>query len=147
MSNNLLLAAVIGGAVYFVVRKQAQAAPVQTGGGVRLVAQQPGAANQTANVNSDMWKRLLGNSWTELAAGSAAIGRNLFGQAVSGDGKPISAGDPLNFYYGLAAGDAVDLGSSVIGGLELPSAVGSLFDWGATSEDSGLSWADIVGLA
>ncbi|MYM67288.1 hypothetical protein GTP45_10645 [Pseudoduganella sp. FT55W] len=145
MSNNLLLAGLIGAAVFLVVRKQAKAATVQQPGApVSFTAQQPRNTNMpTANVNSDMWTRLLGAKWTDLAAGSAFIGRNIFGQATSSDGKPISSTD---FYYQLQAGDVVDLPENVIGGGSLPSGVDTLFDWGATSGDDGLSWDDIRGL-
>lgn len=145
MSNNLLLAGLIGAAVFFVVRKQAQAATVQKNGPlVSFRAPQPTNTNMpTANVNADMWSRLLGSSWSDLAAGSAFIGRNIFGQATSSDGKPISTTD---FYYQLQAGDVIDLPENVIGGGSLPSGVETLFDWGATSGDDGLSWEDIRGL-
>lgn len=146
MSNNLLLAGLIGAAVFLVVRKQAKAGTVQNGGPlVSFNAQQPTNTNMpTANVNSDMWSRLLGTKWTDLAAGSAFIGRNIFGQAASSDGKPISNTD---FYYQLQAGDVVDLPENVIGGGSLPSGIDTLFDWGATSGGDGISWEDIRGLA
>jgi hypothetical protein len=98
MSNNLPLAGLIGAAVFFVVRKQAQAATVkQPGPAVSFRAPQPLNTNMpTANVNADMWTRLLGSTWGDLAAGSAFIGRNIFGQATSADGKPINSTD---FYH------------------------------------------------
>lgn len=143
MSNNALLAVVIGAACYLVVSKQAKAGVTNSSGGRPVVANGRPIAT---NVNSDMWARLMGNSWTELAAGAASIGRNVLGQAVSSDGKPISAGDPLSFYNQLQAGDAVSLPD--FGGYALPDVSGgTLLNWGETSGGSGLSWADLMGLA
>ncbi|MTV36283.1 hypothetical protein [Duganella radicis] len=148
MSNNVLLAVAIGAAVFLVVQKQAKASSVNPGGTVKVLTPQQVAAGrqQSANVNADMWTRLLGKGFTDLAAGSAAIGKNVFGQLTSSDGKPINGGDPLSFYYQLQAGDAVDLPS--MGGYELPGAGSTMpvLDWDSGGS-RGYDWNDIAGLA
>lgn len=150
MNNNVLLAVAIGAAVLLVVQKQARASTVNPGGTVKVLtpAQQAAGMQQSTNVNSDMWTRLLGNSWKELAAGSASIGKNIFGQMTSSDGKPISSGDPLSFYYHLQAGDAVELPD--FGGHELPGAGSTMpvLDWDSGGyNQGGYSWDELMGLA
>lgn len=148
MSNNALLAVAIGAAVFLVVQRQAQAGTT-TAGGVKVVtpAQVNAGRQQSANVNADMWKRLLGSSWGDMAAGAAGIAKNAFGQATTSDGKPISTGDPLGFYYQLQAGDATELPGSLIEDTRLPGGnpVEGLLQWD-TDGNEGYSWSDIAGL-
>lgn len=103
MSNNLILLAAIGGAVVLVLQKQAQAAgvaaqPMPVQGLFYTPAQQ-----QSANVNGDMWARLLGDGWRNLVStqnsdGSPAFLKNDFGQVTTSDGKPVGGSDPMSAY-------------------------------------------------
>jgi hypothetical protein len=100
MSKNLLLIAAIGGAVFLVLQKQAQAAGMtvaqkQAAGFLNTPAQQ-----KTVNVNGDMWARLLGDGWRNLTTaqntdGTPTFVKNTFGQVTTSDGKPIDGGDPI----------------------------------------------------
>lgn len=117
MSKNILLLAAIGGAVLLVLSKQSQAA----GAAPMTTAQKQAAGllytapqTQSANMNGDMWTRLLGDGWRNLAGaqnsdGTAAfLKRNLFGQVTTGDGKPVGGEDPLATYTQVLAGVPTD---------------------------------------
>lgn len=150
MSNNVLLAVAIGAAVFLVVQKQAKANTntINPGGTVKVLtpAQQAAGMQQSTSINADMWSRLLGSSFKDLAAGSAAIGKNIFGQLTTSDGKPINSGDPLSFYYQLNGGEGLDIPT---GGYELPGAGSTqpLLDWDSAGGGGGWSFDDIRGLA
>ena len=96
MSNNLLLAAVIGAAVFMVVKKQGQATAVATGAGMTIPQKQAAGLIagpvQTQNMMGDMWKSLLGAGFVSVAGSGSSTGliQNLFGQKATTDGKPIS---------------------------------------------------------
>jgi hypothetical protein len=131
VSKNILLIAAIGAAVFLVVSKQAQAAaagraPAGAGGGALLTTAQKAQMGliytapqaQSANVNGDMWTRLLGDGWRQMVGaqnsdGSAAfLKRGLFGQVTTSDGKPVSGGgDPIANYI---AGESDNFGLPLI---------------------------------
>lgn len=114
MSDNLILAAAIGAAVFLVVKKQGQAVAVQTQGGagqpLTLAQKQAmglvsGPQTATSNMNGDYWARLLGTGFA--AAGGSGIIKNIFGQTSTSDGKPISANDPLAAFNSALNGQPV----------------------------------------
>ncbi|MYN45795.1 hypothetical protein GTP23_12130 [Pseudoduganella sp. FT93W] len=106
MSKNVLLACAIGAAVWLVVSKQVKTKP--TGSGAAMTnaeKQQYGLIytpeqRQTANVNGDMWTRLLGDGWRNMVSAQNSDGTrkmvvNDWGQVTTTDGKPIGSGDPV----------------------------------------------------
>jgi hypothetical protein len=115
MSKDILLFVAIGAAVFLVVKKQAVAATT-TQGAPMTEAQKIAAGllpskaqNITANVNGDMWARLLGDGWRNLigaqnADGTKAFVTNSFGQVTTSDGKPIGSGDPLADFSNVIGG-------------------------------------------
>lgn len=123
MSKNFLLLGAIGAAVLMVLSKQSQAAaaaPMTTAqkqaAGLLYTAPQ----TQSANMNGDMWTRLLGDGWRNLAGaqnsdGTAAfLKRNIFGQVTTGDGKPVGGDDPLAAYTQVLAGVPTDDGTNYL---------------------------------
>lgn len=122
--NNILLAAVIGGAVLLVMSKQARAA--QTGVVYKPVTGNP--AQISTSVPSDMWTRLMGSAWTSLVGG---------GNAKTTDGKPISANDPLGIYGGITDIDSYNPNTDSTPSLSLPD---------TNYNDGQLSWGEIEGL-
>ncbi|WP_317205565.1 hypothetical protein [Janthinobacterium sp.] len=85
------------------------------------------AANMR-NVQSDMWSRLLGQTWTKMldsAVTSGTIATNSAGQAVSGTGVPVSSGNPTadttgyndsGSYYGNYSSDPALIGGTDMAG-------------------------------
>ena len=140
MSNNLLLAAVIGAAVFIVVKKQGQAAVLAKPGYI-APGQVTAGMQQSANMNSDMWTRLLGSSWKALADNSPAVIKNVFGQSATGDGKPLSGGDPMALYMQLQAGDVTPMPVG-LGGMTLPASG----DYSGPA-DTVMSWDDLSEMA
>jgi hypothetical protein len=138
VSKNILLLAAIGGAVLLVLSKQSQAAapPMTTAqkqaAGLLYTAPQ----TQSANMNGDMWTRLLGDGWRNLTAaqnsdGTAAfLKKNIFGQVTTGDGKPVSGGDPLAAYTQVLAGVPADDGTNYLASV---SPFSQYIDGGPTS--------------
>lgn len=124
MSKDLILMAAIGAAVLLVLSKQAQAA----GSAVAMTTAQKQAAGllytapqtQSANVNGDMWTRLLGDGWRNLVGaqntdGTAAfLKKNMFGQVTTGDGKPVGGEDPGAGYFNVLAGLPSDSGQNYL---------------------------------
>lgn len=111
MSKELILVAAIGAAVLMVVSKQAKAsAPAMTAAQLQAKGFMYTPEQQrTANVNGDMWARLLGNGWEYLSSaqnadGSPAFLKNSFGQVTTTDGKPVNGGDPIAAFQQVAAG-------------------------------------------
>jgi hypothetical protein len=122
MSKNILLLAAIGGAVVLVMQKQAQAAGLTTAQkqqqGMLYTQQQ----QQSANVNGDMWARLLGDGWRNMVTaqnqdGSASFLKNMWGTVTTSDGKPVDAGDPIAAWMqanvGLPTSGTPDLLASI----------------------------------
>jgi hypothetical protein len=115
MSKDIILFAAIGAAVLLVMKKQAVAAAV-TQGAPMTEAQKIAAGllptkaqNITANVNGDMWARLMGEGWRNLlgaqnADGTKAFVTNSFGQVTTSDGKPVGSGDPIADYANIIGG-------------------------------------------
>lgn len=123
MSKNLILVAAIGAAVLLVVSKQASAAkgpPMTTAqkqaAGLLYTAPQ----TQSVNVNGDMWTRLLGDGWRNLAGAQNADGtaaflkRGMFGQVTTSDGKPVGGEDPGAGYFDVLAGLPSDSGQNYL---------------------------------
>lgn len=114
MSDNLILMAAIGAAVFLVVKKQGQATVAQTQGnaGVPLTLAQKQAMGlvstpqTTTNMNGDYWTRLLGTGFA--AAGSSGLLKNIFGQTSTSDGKPIGGSDPLANFNHVLNGQPAD---------------------------------------
>jgi hypothetical protein len=106
--------------VLLVIQKQAQArnaasGPALAAGGMTAAQLQAAGLMYTpenrpvANVNGDMWKRLLGEGWQYLknsqnADGSPAFLKNIFGQVTTTDGKPVSERDPMAYYSPIVEG-------------------------------------------
>lgn len=133
MSNNLLLAAVIGAAVFIVVKKQGQAA----------VLKQPAQTSPviTTNMNGDMWTRLLGKGFVSVAGSGTASGimKNLFGQLSTSDGKPIGGSDPLAGFIPVNVGapsNGVDYLGSTFPGTSI------LMDWKGTAAPEDIYYSD-----
>jgi hypothetical protein len=147
MSNNLLLAAVIGAAVFLVVKKQGQAAVVNQGGYMTpaqmQVAGLTAGAVQTANMNGDMWKSLLGAGFASVAGSGGASGllKNIFGQTSTSDGKPIMSDYGKGEYIPVLTG-APSTGVDYLGGL-FPT-TDTVLGWG-NSQDISYS-DDLMGL-
>jgi hypothetical protein len=123
VSKNLILVAAIGAAVMLVLSKQSQAAA----GAPMTTAQKQAAGllytppqTQSVNMNGDMWTRLLGDGWRNLAGaqnsdGSAAfLKKNIFGQVTTGDGKPVGGEDPGAGYFDVLAGLPSDSGKNYL---------------------------------
>jgi hypothetical protein len=120
MSKEIILVAAIGAAVLLVIQKQAQArnaasGPALAAGGMTAAQLQAAGLmytpenRPTANVNGDMWTRLLGTGWQYLqnaqnADGSPAFLKNIFGQVTTTDGKPVSDRDPIAYYSPIVEG-------------------------------------------
>jgi hypothetical protein len=111
MSKDIILITAIAIAAVLVMGKQKQAA------GAGMTAAQKAAAGltysaaqqQSANMNGDMWTRLLGDGWRTMVSaqnsdGSAAFLKNIFGQVTTSDGKPVASGDPVANYVDAVAG-------------------------------------------
>lgn len=108
MSKNILLLAAIGGAVFLVLQKQAQAATTTAATPAKTTTP------ATVNVNGDMWARVLGSTFAGFI-NSAAPGststflKNTWGQITTSDGKPVYTGDPLSDFGqaspGLSSGN------------------------------------------
>lgn len=136
MSNNLLLAAVIGAAVFMVVKKQGQAAVIKQGTAMTPAQMQAAGLTsgpvQTATVNGDMWQRLLGAGFVSMAGSGSATGliKNLFGQTSSSDGKPIYGNDPQGNFVPVLVG-APSTGVDYVSD-QFPL-TGGLFGWGSST--------------
>jgi hypothetical protein len=122
MSKNVLLLAAIGGAVFLVLQKQAQAAGLTTAQKQQQGLLYTQKQNQSANVNGDMWARLLGSGWQSLVTaqnsdGSASFLKNSFGLVTTSDGKPVDGGDPIAAWMqanvGLPTSGTPDLLASI----------------------------------
>jgi len=109
MSKNVLLFAAIGAAVLLVVNRSAKAAPTGSGAAMTNADKQKYGLlytpeqRQMANVNGDMWTRLLGDGWRNMVSAQNSDGTqkmivNDWGQVTTTDGKPISTGDPVADY-------------------------------------------------
>ncbi|WP_373986995.1 hypothetical protein [Duganella sp. BuS-21] len=102
MSNNLLLAAAIGAALFLVVKKQAQAGAVAQGTAPRSYVSPP----QVKNLNGDMWKSLLGQGFVSAAgSGTSGLIKNIFGQLSTSDGKPVGGADPRAGFIPVLTGN------------------------------------------
>lgn len=123
MSKNILLLGAIGAAVLMVLSKQSAAAntaPMTTAqkqaAGLLYTAPQ----TQSANVNGDMWTRLLGDGWRNFASaqnadGSAAfLKNNSLGQVATSDGKPVGGDDPVAAFMQTMSGMPSDDGSNYL---------------------------------
>jgi transcriptional regulator of nitric oxide reductase len=118
MSKDIILLAAIGAAVFLVMKKQATAATAQAvaAGGALTNAQKAAMGliytpqqTQVANVNGDMWARLLGDGWRNLVGasnkdGTQAFVTNSYGQVTTSDGKPIGSGDPVADFANVIGG-------------------------------------------
>lgn len=145
MSKDIILFAAIGAAVLLVMKKQA-VAHAATSGAPMTEAQKIAAGllptkqqNITANVNGDMWARLLGEGWRNLVGaqnpdGTKAFVTNSFGQVTTSDGKPIGSGDPIADYANVIGGVPVAMPTPLTDSL-FPLTGSTGFD-----EDGVLGW-------
>lgn len=145
MSKDIILFAAIGAAVLIVVKKQA-VATATTYGAPMTEAQKIAAGllpskaqGITANVNGDMWARLMGEGWRNLigaqnADGTKAFVTNSFGQVTTSDGKPIGSGDPIADFANVIGGVPVATPTSYVNDL-FPLTGSTGFD-----EDGVLGW-------
>lgn len=79
-NKTMMMAGLLVGAALMWKRAQAQAAAPAM------------SVNPVANsFNNDMWKKILGGSWSALTQNGDApfLMRNVLGQVTTGDGKPI----------------------------------------------------------